>query len=124
MEAMSKTRKLRLQRKFNKAYKGLASQGFEKSVRGADDMCAYRGRGKTRCAIGWLIPDELYKKSFEGCAADESKVLEAAGFEEDDFLFANDLQDAHDRSITPNEIKEALQRFARNWELTVPKIAA
>jgi len=29
-------------------------------------MCAYRGRGGERCAIGMLIPDDLYSPDMEG----------------------------------------------------------
>lgn len=45
-----------------------------KSVRGGgndsgvDQECAYRGADGRRCAIGCLIPDELYNGSIEGTA--------------------------------------------------------
>lgn len=32
----------------------------------ADTNCAYRGRGGTKCAVGCLIPDELYDPDMEG----------------------------------------------------------
>lgn len=28
--------------------------------------CQYRGKDGTKCAAGWLIPDEIYVKEMEG----------------------------------------------------------
>lgn len=30
-------------------------------------MCAYRGANDTMCAVGFLLPDELYEPNIEGC---------------------------------------------------------
>lgn len=39
--------------------------------------CAYRGRNRTRCAVGVLIPDAIYKPAFEGVKVLDSLVAEA-----------------------------------------------
>lgn len=44
---------------------GLAEQrqvSFNKEL----DMCAYRSPDGCKCAVGWLIPDELYVETLEG----------------------------------------------------------
>jgi len=33
-------------------------------------FCAYRGDDGRRCAIGWLIPDQVYRPGLEGEAVD------------------------------------------------------
>lgn len=33
---------------------------------GASGGCAYRGLHGTRCALGWVLPDDLYEPSMEG----------------------------------------------------------
>lgn len=44
----------------------LAKQRKGSRVDGKDSTCAYRGNDNTMCAIGCLIPDELYNESYEG----------------------------------------------------------
>ena len=49
---------------FNRAFIGLASQGFARSTvsnAGVDDLvCALRGDGGARCSLGWLVDDADY----------------------------------------------------------------
>lgn len=52
---------------FDKAYLGMASQGFRASLRRPDsNSSAYRAPDGCRCSIGWVIPDNLYDPVFEG----------------------------------------------------------
>lgn len=52
---------------FNTVYTKLRAQGKRSIVlEGAHQRCRYRGEGGTRCAIGHLIPDELYSEELEG----------------------------------------------------------
>lgn len=44
----------------------LAKQRKGSRVDGPDSTCAYRGTDNNMCAIGCLIPDELYNKKYEG----------------------------------------------------------
>lgn len=118
---MSKTR----QEIFDIAYRGLASQGFEKSVDGAGwyPLCRYRGYNGRRCAIGWCIPDEKYNGDIEGTAADGDQVRRAAGIRKRDIKFAKDLQGIHDDSRYPFELKKALAEFALERRLTIPEVS-
>lgn len=50
---------------FDKVARHLLTQGC-KSISGGN--CAYRGEGRTKCAIGCLIEDNLYDPDFEGVA--------------------------------------------------------
>jgi hypothetical protein len=49
---------------FNKVEAHLLAQGV-RSMKYLD-MCAYRGAGGLRCAVGCLIKDEFYHESLEG----------------------------------------------------------
>ena len=40
----------------------------------ASGKCAYRGEGGTACAVGCLIPDELYDPRIESCTTRGSRV--------------------------------------------------
>ena len=52
-----------------KVWKHLRKQGA-KCVAGPDESCAYRGTNGMQCAIGALIPDELYDQYLEGMGAE------------------------------------------------------
>ena len=85
------------QEAFEYSVRHLASQGGPSY---GYENCLYRSRtpGK-KCAIGWLIPDGLYKAEFEVMTLhslmetlSDSKIFEGL-----DFKFLKDLQLAHDR---------------------------
>lgn len=109
-----------LQSIFNTAYLGLASQGFEYSITGAG--CAYRGNAGRRCAVGWLIPDEIYESSIEGGAVDSLEwVLSPLGL----WRFKGELsslQHCHDRAASPADMRERLADFAARHGLTIPEL--
>lgn len=67
-------KKLTKQDIFNIAANGLLKQG-KKSVDGLS--CLYRGPNGLKCAVGMLIPDNLYQDRFEGSSAGESGVINA-----------------------------------------------
>lgn len=81
---------------------------------GIDGECCYRGVGGTKCAIGALIPDELYDKKLEGCSVLMDKVrqvLEGAGvlpknsghiYSDGNVLLLNKLQRIHDCTTEAN----------------------
>lgn len=52
---------------FDKVATHLLSQGKRSALGGVG--CAYRGDGGLQCAIGCLIPDELYRYELEGWGA-------------------------------------------------------
>lgn len=49
---------------FDKVAEHLQKQG--RCAMGEDGFCVYRGEEGTKCAVGALIPDELYDSNIEG----------------------------------------------------------
>lgn len=104
-----------------------------------NDRCTYRGEDGSRCAVGLIIPDELYFREVEGERVTEierrlshplasvrentKRLMEF--FNQFDIDFLQDLQDAHDQcaaeqNFTPS-FKECLYEIAERYELTIPK---
>jgi len=119
---------------FDKAYLGIAAQGFVMSQQNLG-RCAYRGAHGLKCAIGQLIPDDRYDPKMEIGIS----VLGEAGntqidkiwnqfpifqelIGEGDLRFAKWLQAAHDNGYTPENMKEELTQFADRNNLTIPEI--
>lgn len=69
-----------------------------------ESMCAYRSPEGKKCAVGCLIPDELYRDDMEGCTAstiaDDDYGLPA--WFATNYALLSSLQRAHD--------------FDENWE--------
>ena len=110
-------KKLTKQDVFNIAANGILKQG-KRSVSG---LCLYRGPNGLKCAIGMLIPDELYENHFEGNSAGESGVIEALikvgvpnTAEYADFL--EHLQGVHDDHPVEDWDRE-LVNFAHHYDL-------
>ena len=87
------------QEMYDKVKAHLLTQGAKSSIPGID--CAYRGEHGRKCAIGVLIPDEVYSPEMEGRTVGllsivypniELKYLEIEGT----IRFANKLQQIHD----------------------------
>lgn len=57
------------QEAFDKAVAGVRAQGYQLSL-DEKTNCMYRGPNGLRCAVGHLIPDELYQPAFEGVTGD------------------------------------------------------
>jgi len=100
----------------------LFAQG-ERSMLEGGTTCAYRGVDGMRCAVGFLIPDELYSYGLEGKSAmdvDITKRLNNVITTDDDLgLFLTDLQDVHD-GWTSGEKADLFYRFqnlAINYKL-------
>lgn len=117
--------KLTEQEAFNIAYRTLRDRGFTRAVRqsleGSDGfVCQYRSP-LGPCAIGALIPDEEYHEVFDAENMFASQVqdfvptLQSLGGN-----FLNNLQMCHDEGRTPDDMRERLERFARERNLTVP----
>ena len=127
---------------FNTAYRGLASQGFNRSIShrvtetgGEADTCAYRGDAGRRCAVGWLMPDEHYNAAFEGSGirlAEQGshyeqlleRILDAidAPHTEESVHFLASLQGCHDSARNAEDCKAALIEFANAYNLTLPAL--
>ena len=111
---------------YNKARDGIKEQGclaFQ-SLEDGGGTCMYRAANGSRCALGQLIPDELYHKAMEGNGPwllfeKFPIVLEYLGVDNREFL--GDLAMAHDDAAFNGSTTEvALSRLAdvaRNYGL-------
>lgn len=99
---------------FDKVYKAILAQG-QKSLRtfpDRDPSCAYRDPQGRKCAIGHLIPDELYQKEMEDMTIygvlqefpELKEFLDVQCDEDRKFLFL--LQYCHDRPSDENFIED------------------
>lgn len=112
---------------FNKVWNGLKAQGFERSMAVVDEedtlkKCAYRGENGRKCAAGHLIPDELYKKEFEGNGAYRLRLLwDTLGIKEKDISTISNLQQRHDDADSPAGMERSLRCFANKNNLSIPE---
>jgi len=105
--------------------KHLLAQGKRSTEAGAS-KCLYRGPNGLQCAIGCLIPDELYKDWFDEQGYVDMTIGAAAGISSDDLDLARRLQTIHDEEDVkqwPAKLEEVRQlivsggagyRFDRN----------
>ena len=83
-----------MQQLFDLAVAGVLQQG--KPAITELGSCRYRAPDGSKCAIGQLIPDEKYRKSFEDMSLD-GVALTALGIEDrNTVIMLGDLQQAHD----------------------------
>jgi len=109
------------QEAFDAAVEHLRKQGKRSQAKYSTD-CLYRGPGGLKCAVGALIPDEIYRKSFEGVGirplingfADLNSLFKAVNI-----TLLEQLQHIHDQSLVENWEK-LFERLAEFHELTMP----
>lgn len=107
---------------FDKVNQHLLTQ---KTAAVANGACAYRA-GDKACAVGALIPDNLYTPAIEGCSVSVlvsdpeveynsplAPVLIAAGFTPDQYPLLRDLQRVHDRLLPRTSDKPHPDPMAR-----------
>jgi hypothetical protein len=87
------------------------------------EVCAYRGQDGTSCAIGCLIPDEIYTPNMEGwnlihIMGEWPEV--ASLFEGSDTNFLQSLQSVHD-SYLIGQWKQMLREVGHEYRLILPK---
>ncbi len=112
------------QETFNKVVRHLRKQKV-KSLRNGGFGCAYRGDNGTKCAVGCLIPDELYHPSMEGKVAFESDMRNFLQLLDIDTELANDLQEVHDSHMRleyDERTEFALECVAQKHGLKMPDI--
>lgn len=118
-----------LQQIFDQAYNGVVAQGGQSSD--TVGRCMYRGPEGRKCAVGHLLPDELYRPNMEGTTVDYgATVLKASlrqvGIDLDDKptkLLVIRMQAIHDDTSEGNfleEFKQAMQALATENNLKVP----
>jgi hypothetical protein len=98
------------------------SMGFTNSK-----SCVYRGEDDRRCAIGWLIPDELYQPTFDNGLETFGDIISCIKLPLD-FTFYQELQACHDDAFF--RLREAVNfieafkvnmaKFADNYGLVLP----
>ena len=108
---------------FDTVVKNLLKQN-ERSIQPDSNYCAYRGKNGLKCAIGWLIPDELYEERMEnyiylfyGGGFPKLKPF----FDQVDILLLRALQDIHDRD-EPKNWKEKFLKLAERYDLDISEV--
>lgn len=93
---------------FDAAFEGVYRQG-ERSMDRTNSTCRYRGRNGTKCAIGYLIPDNMYQKTFEGMDIRTLIINDVLRFTDEDVTmeFLQELQYAHDCSSITKRNRES-----------------
>lgn len=81
---------------FDTVVKGILSQGGE-SFNSGTGYCAYRNGQGRKCAIGWLIPDEIYTSNME-YAYSVDDITNKIGIDAEHDAFCFELQMIHDSS--------------------------
>lgn len=107
-----------LQAFFNKAMRGMAAQGFRKSVR--KGHCVYRGPRGARCAVGHCIPDSKYKAEFDAEGLSVYAIAEDLGWDLEVEKLAATLQVAHDGASTPSSMRKRFKVIAETHGLKLP----
>lgn len=123
-----------------KMYDGLKGQGFKRSmIYSSDherDICVYRGPNGLKCAIGHIIPDELYDNTLENFGIESYRVFgktefrdlykssedfyEQCGSRRDSIItFLNKLQNVHDTSKNPDVMKERFLDECKKFNITI-----
>ena len=105
---------------FNKAYLGLASQGFQQAV---DSMgaCQYLDDHGLRCAVGHCLSNPPRHSDFNVYSLIQNNPDAAKDLAGVSFDFLADLQLCHDLGKTPVDMVELLKRFVARYYLTVPE---
>ena len=123
-----------LQKIFDTAGVGMLKQGMRSMSNGRKD-CRYRGTRGCKCAVGFLIPDDLYDRGIEGASVwgqrsstsqkwEEQKklkeVLEVLGMDTKEHLdLLERLQDVHDGETETNK-----QKLRSCWHQRLHVVAA
>lgn len=106
------------QKMFNIAGLHLLKQGKRSENEGAS-LCMYRGPEGTMCAVGCLIPDELYDQKMEG--SDPYYLVNLFDlFKIEDAGFLKSLQKIHDKSTNAPttwalHLYETSKTYDLNW---------
>ena len=114
------------QEAFDIMWRGLKSQGFERSGRGPGD-CSYRGANGRKCPVGWLIPDSEYDERWdepdsETAIGDLEEVQRSIpGFTQELLPFLMECQATHDTCDLPEVMENNFRMIASKNKLTIPK---
>jgi hypothetical protein len=101
---------------FDKVAKHLLKQG--KRSKNEEGDCRYRSPDGTRCAVGCLIPTNLYHGKLEGVSAEAlpNALLRQMGVHLNKLLLSR-LQSVHD-DIEPEYWRDSLGNVAKDFRLS------
>jgi hypothetical protein len=108
-----------LQALFNRMWRGLEKQGWQKSYH-ADAICgcAYKDTSRNRkCAVGHCIPTKDYSPDIEGLSVGNLMRRLEIGDKRTQFLRLS--QDAHDNSRL--DMQSRFELLAKRYDLKIPK---
>lgn len=93
---LTNVQKVEIVTKVIEGFKKQRAFSIMKSVNNDTPVCFYRSPNGTKCAIGMLISDEMYKPSFEGSTVHTLIRDNKISFDGTDEDFYSDLQRIHD----------------------------
>lgn len=105
-----------LQGLFSIAVRGLAKQGWQKSIKGS--RCAYRGTDGRKCAIGHCLADKDYRAEFDTSWYGLADLLPREAIVFADKLML--LQRCHDMATSKRDMYDGMHRLATKWGLKWP----
>lgn len=111
--------KLTKQEMFDRAYRGLASQGWKRAFNTGG--CRYATGDGRRCAWGWVDLDLGERDYGDVDRLHRHQIGLASSLDHDDVVFANQLQTAHDGS-TDAGLQDSMHDLARRYHLTIPSL--
>ena len=109
---------------FDTVVNGLRKQNCQ-SWDEASGGCMYRGDNGAKCAVGLLLPDELYHRSMEGKSVDELPDDVRDFFGADNIQLLMDLQAAPDYGGAVwedfSDVEDYFRGVAKDYKLTFPE---
>lgn len=111
-----------IQEMFDKAYIGLASQGFEQCYDELEDACVYSDGKGNHCAWGWVDPSIGETQSGNVEELNRHQIGIAGTLNEEQLNFAGDLQGAHDIADDSQDMKKLLNDVAKRYNLSIPNV--
>ena len=107
---------------FNKIYEWFSDPSHAKSYDAHQMLCKYRDDHGNKCAIGVLIPDELYDPAMENMSLGEVVDRLPSVFDDVNMSmnFLLRVQHAHDDAHDRENVIEQLQIVADGFQLEVP----
>lgn len=97
---------------FDKVKAHLLEQNERSSRINDMDTCLYRGPNGLKCAVGVLIPDDLYHPDMEQVSAEALRRSWALPWREADDYFIQELQEIHD-SVLPENWPQELDKVEK-----------
>ena len=108
------------QEMFNRAVRGLRSQGWEQAYSNERGSCVYETEDGKRCAYGWIDPSLGRETIGSVQTLCYRKIGLAAELDRIAILFAEELQMAHDTSKNSEHMRTKFVMLAEIHGLTWP----